>query len=415
MIRFIYNFFLIVLVVGLAPFWGAVVLGRGKYRRTVAGRLGWGLERRLRSLPRSGPRIWVHALSVGEVRSAVPLVRTLKEKRPEAVVVLTAATASGLAAAQGAGADLVLPFPFDLPPVVARFLSRVRPELFILVETDFWPNILAGLARRQVPAYLVNGRISERSLARYRRFGFFFRPLFSSFAALVLQNEEDVERLATLEIASDRLFAVGNLKYDAAIGAPPAAVDLPPGRYVVAGSTHTGEDPLILDCLHHWRAVVPDLRLVLVPRHVDRAAEIVTLAERRGFTTCSYPPGDDNFDVLVVDVFGKLAGLYQRAEVAFIGGSLVERGGHNPIEAAVFGVPVIFGPHTEDFVDITRDFLAEEAAVMVRDGGELCQVVADFLADEARRRRIGEQGLRLVQRHRGAAQRIVDLVFRGEP
>ncbi len=395
--------------------WLPLVACRGRYRRTVLGRLGCGMDARLAALDPDRPRFWVHALSVGEVRSAAPLVRALRQAAPGVQVVVSAATETGLEEAAGVGADAVLPFPFDLPWLVRRFLDQVRPARFFLVETDFWPNVLAAVRERRIPAYLVNGRISDRSLARYQRLAFLFRPLFASFVACVLQNEEDVERLATLGLDRDRLFAVGNLKYDAAPAGEPPAVDLPPGRYVVAGSTHTGEDGMLLRCLERWRAVVPGLRLVIAPRHVERAGEIVALAGERGLAACRWPPpATGGFDVLVVDVFGKLAGLYQQAEVAFVGGSLVARGGHNPIEAAVFGVPVLFGPHTEDFADITRHFLAAGAAVRVGGGEELCAEVSRLLADPALRQRIGRAGLALVRRHRAAARRVLAIVFGGD-
>ncbi len=414
--RFIYNILLLTGLFGLAPVWLPLVLCRGRYRRTVLGRVGCGMDKRLAGLDPSRPCFWVHALSVGEVRSAAPLVRALQQAVPHAQVVLSAATETGLAEAAKVGAEAVAPFPFDLPWLVSRFLDQVRPSAFFLVETDFWPNVLAAVQARRIPAYLVNGRISDRSLARYQRLGFLFRPLFASFAACVLQNEEDVERLAALGLDRQRLFAVGNLKYDAAPAKEPPAVDLPPGRYVIAGSTHTGEDELVLCCLDRWRASVPEIRLVIAPRHVERAGDIVALAKARGLVACRWPPpATGAFDVLVVDVFGKLAGLYQRAEVAFIGGSLVPRGGHNPIEAAVFGVPVLFGPHTEDFGDITRQFLAAGAAVQVGDSDELCAAVVALLADPAQRRRVGAAGLALVRRHQGAARRVLDIVFRGGP
>lgn len=415
---YLYNF-LQLLSTPLLLLFAAVGLFSGKYRGRMGDRLGMGLADRLPEKKEGALRIWVHALSVGEVRSASVLLQTLGRQLPNAELILSSTTRTGVATArhQKETVRYLLPYPFDLWFSVRRFLDRVQPDLFVLVETDFWPNFLWQLHRRKIPAVLVNGRISEKSWQGYRAAGIIFRPLFSLFARLYLQTEEDAGRMRQLGVSGDRVCTAGNLKYDAALLAssflaqaennPVSAVG---GSFlIVAGSTHAGEEEILLDCFCRLRRQWADCRLVIAPRDIGRAERIGELAGKAGLSCSLFSRQSDEADteVIVLDVFGRLMECYARAAVAFIGGSLVEEGGHNPLEAAVFGKPVLFGPHMDDFAEIGRDLLAAGAARQVADRQALQEALFSLRGNGAKRRAMAQRAMAAVLSKSGSADRIV--------
>ncbi|MCW5200177.1 hypothetical protein VU05_05765, partial [Desulfobulbus sp. F1] len=315
---------------------------------------------------KSGSVIWLHALSVGEVTSALPLVKAIRENICPARIVFTAATRSGRELAEKLiklHADLVLYSPLDVPCAVRQYLEAIKPSLFILVETDFWPNWLQQLKQRQVPVMLVNGRISAKSFAAYRRFAFFFQPMFRCFSLLSMQTAHDRSLMIELGNPAERVVCLGNLKYEVGrgesirLGSVSRYDDT--GHVWVCGSTHPGEEELIFAAFKTVGAylrVCPDnlpLRLIIAPRKIERGSELVKLAHQFGLTADLRSSGTaTNSNVLILDTIGELSSCYSLARLAFIGGSLVAEGGHNPIEAAVQGVPVLFGPHMDDFAEI---------------------------------------------------------------
>lgn len=425
----IYNLLQIVLLFLGLPILVLVVLLVPKYRRQTMHRLGFGLAARVRGLPAGHPRIWVHGLSVGEVASARALVKGLRTQYPEALLIFSASTSSGLRQAEaviGASADLIIAFPLDLFWSVNRFVELLAPDLFVLVETDLWPNFLAALRRRGVPAVLVNGRISGESLARYRHFPRFFAGLFNSFTFLAMQTGAEVENLAGLGVAPGKLLALGNLKYGAMLeglgrdGERFAELRrLLAGRTIwVAGSTHPGEEEVVLRAYLSVRERFPELYLILAPRKPGRAGELVRLAERFGLRPgLRSRIGDSPGDLLLLDTMGELAELYACGELAFVGGSLVAERGHNPLEPAGFGRPVLFGPHMEDFAEIAEEMLAAGAAQRIGDESELAAGLSGWLADPERRRAAGRRGAELVAARRGVTQRhlaLLRLVLEGE-
>ena len=371
--------------------------------------------------PGGRPSIWVHAVSVGEVQAARTLIPGLRDRYPGHRLWLSTTTRTGRAVAAGIVAvDGLFYFPLDLPPAVDRVLDRVRPVLFVAVDTELWPNLLRRCARRGVRTVLVNGRISDRSYPRYRLVRRWFRRVLADVDRCCAQSDESARRLVALGAPADRVVTTGNLKFDA-LPAPrpgppsrdgdlPRSLGLAPDRPVlVAASTHPGEEGPVLDAFRRLRSRVPDLVLVLAPRHPERGAEVAALAADRGLAVVrrSRLPEDGagRADVVVLDTVGELPALFPAATVVFVGGSLAPVGGHNVIEPAAWGRPVMFGPHMENFAEIAELFLAHRAARRVSGAGELEPVLAELLADPRQRAELGAAARSLVEANRGAAAR----------
>ncbi len=406
-----YNILLTLSLVLLLPVLMLIML-RAKYRGRTFERLGLktGL---ISSRGRAGDRpvIWIHALSVGEVTSALPLVRGIQEELNSAGIIFTAATRSGrdiAATLLKPWVDLVLSGPFDLPFAVRRYLDAVRPDLFILIETDFWPNWLYLLKQRNIPVMLVNGRVSTQSFAAYTRFAFFFKPMFRCFDLLSMQTAVDRERMIELGIPPEKVVSLGNLKYDLPEQAVPV-LDLPvrtAGDHSliwVCGSTHAGEEELLLTAYTKLRN--ENLLLIIAPRDISRGRELIRLARSMHFTASARSEGAFSAQALrgsvfILDTIGELAGCYGSARLAFIGGSLVAEGGHNPLEAAVQGVPILFGPHMEDFSEIARDLTACGGARIV-SAETLAESAAAILCQDDLYTGMSLAALHLVKQHRG--------------
>ncbi len=365
--------------------------------------------------PTTSPRIWLHALSVGETASVRPLLRALRAHYPQAVLMLSSSTRAGATLAAATCANLVdcrLVMPYDLPGAATRIIRRLRPDLFILVETDFWPNLLGALAAAKVPMLLINGRMSPTSWNHYRILRFWARPLlFAPFTFLAMQTKAEVDRMVALGLTPARVGVIGNLKYTAAaaIGHRPklARSELGIGAHKllwVAGSTHAGEEEIILRAFRRLVVQWPDLFLVLAPRRVERAAMVLALAKQYGYRVAlrrepkgAAAKGATEAEVVVLNSYGELVDLYSLGTMVFIGGSLVPAGGHNPLEAAVWEKPVLFGPHMEDFAEISEDLLAVNGALQVQNEDELVAGLQCWLADPNHRAACGRRGGELVR------------------
>jgi 3-deoxy-D-manno-octulosonic-acid transferase len=389
----------------------------GKYLRTFRERMG----RLPVYLNLDGDRsIWIHAVSVGEVLAARPLVPALRERFPGHRIFLSTTTVTGNEVAKKSirGLDGLFFAPFDFPHAVRRALEVVNPALLLLVETELWPNLIHEASRRGARVALVNGRISPRSFPRYKRLGRFLSRVLSEIDLFLMQGETHAERIRAMAAPPERVRVTGNLKFDAVeAGRPPERLARliqsgPPRPLWVAGSTVQGEEPLVLAAFHRVRERVPNARLLVAPRHPERFAEAQRLVESAGFRcerrSALGPGGWSNGAVLLLDTLGELAHVYALASVVFVGGSLVASGGHNILEPAVAGKPVLVGPHMENFQEIADTFRAEGAIVQVASADELGREVADLLLDEPRRRELGERARGLVGRNRGAVGRTTD-------
>ncbi|HUQ53817.1 MAG TPA: lipid IV(A) 3-deoxy-D-manno-octulosonic acid transferase [Gammaproteobacteria bacterium] len=367
--------------------------------------------------------LWVHAVSVGEVRSAAPLVSELVERYPEHRVVVTTMTPTGSEQVKELFGDRVSHcyVPYDFPDAVRRFFDRVRPEVAVIAETEFWPNIFAECGRRQIPLLLVNGRVSQASLRGYLRVANTARRMLANADLLCAQTKVDAQRLRNLGAPPQLVHVTGNLKFDVELPAQlldeARALRVQWGRerpVLIAASTHAGEERKVLDAFAELAPRFPRMLLVLVPRHPERFQAVARLCRKRGHSvalrSCTrgeLPPGTD---VLVGDTMGELQRLYAAADVAFIGGSLVPHGGQNLLEACAVHVPVVFGPHMFHFEEISAMALERGAARQVHDVGDLSAAIALYFEQPDLRRAAGNAAYTLVTDNRGALARTLELV-----
>jgi 3-deoxy-D-manno-octulosonic-acid transferase len=390
----------------------------GKYLRTFRERLG----RLPVYLNVDGDRsIWIHAVSVGEVLAARPLVPALRERFPNHRLFLSTTTVTGNAVAKKSvrGIDGLFYAPFDFPWPVRRALDVLNPSLLVLVETEIWPNLIHEASRRGSRVALANGRISPRSFPRYLRVKRLLASVLPEVDLFLMQGETHAERIRAMGAPPSRVQVVGNLKFDAVEPGklPERLVRLLHGGQAprplwVAGSTVGGEEELVLSAFHRVRERVPEARLLVAPRHPERFAAVPPLVEAAGFRCLRRstldPAAWRDGEVLLLDSLGELAQVYALASVVFVGGSLVPSGGHNILEPAVSGKAVVVGPHMENFQEIADQFRSESALVQVASADELGREVSALLLDEERRRALGERARELVGRNRGAVQQTAD-------
>jgi len=422
--RFLLDFVYLAVCVVLSP-WIVYRLCRAG-RRDFAQRFGFGLPA---ALSRS---IWLHGSSAGEVAVLKPLVATLERDHPETPLVISAFTATGLATARKLyAAHCVVPFPVDLSFVVARYLRRFNPRLLVVAESEFWPNLIGAAYRRGVPAALVNGKMSAKSFRLHRRTRLVPRVL-KRFALLAVQTDEHAERLRALGVSPESVHVTGNMKYDLMetdTGAGAAQSLRETLGYttadvvIIGGSLHDREDEALLDAFAAARKQHGGAALVIVPRYPAEADVVEQRARARGFAVARKTAVDSGAaeapgraGVLVVDTVGELRRLYAVADIAFVGGSLFYRGankgGHNLMEPAILGVPVLFGPYNFSFKETVDDLLAADAGRLVRDAEELAAAVTALVADRDARRALGRRAQRVVEAGRGATARNYALLER---
>jgi 3-deoxy-D-manno-octulosonic-acid transferase len=412
-----YSLALAIALVLSAPWFLWKGRGTGKYVSTFQERMG-----RLRSPldPAGRPSIWIHAVSVGEVLAARPLLRPLGEAFPALALLVSTTTITGNAVAHkslGQTAGIFFA-PFDLPGPVGRAFEAARPRLLVLIETEIWPNLIHEARRRGVRVAIVNGRLSEASFRGYRRVRRLVKRVLSEIDLCLMQSEEDARRVLALGAPPERVQTLGNLKFDAVDAAPPSPeirrlFETRPSRPLwVAGSTMSGEEGAILAALRGLRARGHDVGLVVAPRHPERFAAVAALVEAAGFGCVRrshlQAGAWGGRDVVVLDTMGELPQVYALASVVFVGGSLVETGGHNVLEPAAAGKAVVVGPYMHNFREIARQFRAEGAIVEVGSADELAEAVGSLLTDTERREAIGDRARRLVRRSRGALARTTE-------
>ena len=404
-----------------APVISAVFLWRGLrdrgYWRNFGERFGFGA-------PAAPHGVWIHAVSVGEVQACAPLVGVLRQRYPDLPLTVTAVTPTGAARARAlfGGAAQVRYVPFDLPGAVRRFFARVQPRLAVIVETELWPNLYRECGRRRVPLVLASARLSARSVGRYRRLGALFRDTLSQAAVVAAQGTGDAERFQALGADPASTHVTGNLKFDFEL--PPRTIErgarlreqYAPARALwVAGSTHGGgEEQTLLEAQRRVRALHPEALLVLAPRHPQRFAEVAALLHQGGVSFVRRSQGAaaaaHTCEVLLLDSLGELLDFYAAADVAFVGGSLVPIGGHNLLEPAALGVPILTGPYNSNSEEIARLLIASGAAEVVRDAATLGARIGTLLANPEARVRIGAQGRASVDSNRGALGKLLGLI-----
>ncbi len=390
------------------------------YRQRIPERFGC-----IRAADSVAPVIWVHAVSVGEVQAAATLVRRLLDAYPHYRVLLTTVTPTGAAQAKAlfAGAVEHRYLPYDLPHAVRLFLRRVKPRLLVILETEIWPNLLYHCHRRGIPTILVNARLSAASYRAYLRFRCLSAPAVRWLSHIAARGEPDATRFLALGADPDRVSITGDLKFDMAMQ-DAAGVNASSLRRTVAGarpvwiaaSTHAAEEEPVLDAFDRVRETVADCLLIIAPRHPERFDRVYDRCRRRGRVVVRHTDAPraapEEADVYLLDTLGELSRFYGCADVAFIGGSLTPAGGHNVLEAAALGVPLVTGEHTANFTEIIDLFKAEQALAIVADAEQLAAAVTRLLQDEPLRQTCGRHGQRLVQQQQGATDAVMALLER---
>lgn len=413
MVLFFYNLTLLAVLLVGAPWWLLRILATRKYRDGLLERLG------LRGLrvQCARPVIWIHAVSVGEVLAMVRLVQRLEESLPEFELAISTTTCTGQALARERfGARRVFYCPLDLPWAVGRVLGELNPQLLVLVETEFWPNLLSSCRRRGIPVAVVNARISDRSWPRYRLLKWLWRGILRVLTLVLAQTAEDARRLGAIGCAPGRVQVTGNLKFDVRTAEENEAVRLlrkvaAGRRVIVAGSTLVGEEESVLEA---WREVAEEraekekLMLVIAPRHPERFEAVAAILERSGLSWVrrSQLAQQGKCDVVLLDTIGELAAVYRLAAVAFVGGSLVEKGGHNPLEPAQFGVPVVMGRSFENFRGIVKPMIGARGILLVNEE-QLAACLAGMLEDREAAAEVGRRGRAVFEQQSGATERTV--------
>ena len=406
----------------LSPHFLFQALAHGKYIN--------GLRQRLGSVPpvNGKPVIWLHCVSVGETQAARPLAERLQQQFPHHALVVSTITRTGQNLARDVfrnQAASIFYFPFDWRWTARRTLKAINPAAVLIMETELWPNFLRECKARQIPVALVNGRISRQSFRRYKLITFFLRRVLSSLSIAVMQSELDADRLRTLGISKERLFTSGNLKFDAQVAGGLAnkteEIRTRFGLYtgaplILAASTHSNEEEIILESVKQLGKV----RLMIAPRHPERFKEVAELIQQSGLSwtkrTNPANPSDTNATVILLDTIGELPATYELAEIVFVGGSLVDKGGHNVLEPAASGVAVVTGAHTHNFQAIVE--LMHEANAIVQlpplegsaAGDEVAHAFTKLLADPAERAELGRRGKQLVIDNQGATNKTIELI-----
>jgi len=371
--------------------------------------------------------IWVHAASVGEVFCCIPLLNKIKKEFPDSKIVLTTMTSTGNETAKTSlpEADQVLFVPIDHPLFIRRAIEKIQPNVLLIAETELWPNLLRSCGKKGIPIVLFNGRISQKSFRRYLLFKFFFKKYLKYISLFLMQTEEDRMRIIDIGGESQKTIAVGNLKFDQtfpsftqeAVGELAKALGLNGRKKIfIAGSTHPGEEEILVGLYKELKKMDLHLVLILAPRHLQRLEEVekilkkesISWLRKTSLSTGAGRPDQERPDVILLDTMGELMGLYSLGTLVFVGGSLVPVGGHNPLEPLFFKKCVLFGPHMFNFLEISSRLTETGGAIQVSGKEELLSQLKRLLFDEGARKEVGEKGYQFLQRHQGVRERMFE-------
>jgi 3-deoxy-D-manno-octulosonic-acid transferase len=428
--QIIYSLLLALAFIVLLPYFVYQALFHRKYLNNFRERMGL-LPDSLKNDAR--PAIWLHAVSVGEALAAGSLVRALGERFPRHRLIISTTTATGQAVARARikGAGGYCYFPFDWKFCVRRALNTIQPQIVILMESELWLNFLSECHRRKITVLVANGRISDRSFARSRKFGFFVGKLYTLVTRFAMQSQVDADRAVRLGAHPERVSVTGNIKYDVGQSAGSRETEeaasllesifaLSSAPLIVAGSTSDGEEEILIDSFRRLRAEdgLQKTRLLIAPRHPERFCDVANLLDelqvqyvRRSAYQHGGTAESRSADCILLDSVGELAALYRFASVVFVGGSLVPKGGHNILEPAFYAKPIIVGPHMENFREIKNEFLSRDALIQIAAGedpvDEMKRALSGLLTDNRRASRVGENARRAVEENRGATARTL--------
>ena len=410
-----------------AFFYLPIFLFKGKRRQGIGLRFGAYSKQLVKSLG-GKKNIWIHAVSVGEVMAVLPLIKLIRERHPDYRIVITTVTETGNSAAKRIKRDdeIVLFLPFDITFVIKKVIRYIAPIVLIIVETELWPNLIREIARSRIKIFLVNGRISDNSLGKYRLIKPLLKNMLAKISLFFMQTEEQRIRIISLGADASRVTVSGNMKFDNVSSNDSSKQDKEKirlllgldacDRLFIAGSTHPGEEEIVLNSYIELKEKFSNLRLLIAPRHIDRAKEIQRLIIDLGlipvFVSSLFGASSNatNKDILILDTIGQLRSFYNIAETAFVGGSLIKRGGQNMIEPAAFAKPLLLGPHTDNFRDIVEMFLKNSAIIVVEDEEALTESLRGLLSDATLRDSLGRSAQLVVQSGRGATMRILQSI-----
>lgn len=402
---FLYNIILLLSLLLLSPLLLYKLLTDKRYRIGLSERLGILPVSLLDTFRASNP-IWFHAASVGEVNASIRLVEGIRERWPERKLLVSMFTPTGnKAAREKLKADGVIFLPLDLPWVVNRVLKKINPSVIILMETELWPNLIKSAGDIGIPVAVVNGRISDRSYGKYWFISPLLKSVFDNIRAFLMQSDGDARRIVTLGAEPSKVSVTGNIKFDITV----SDVNIPfmdnwGGAIFIAGSTHKGEDAPVIGIYKELHGKYPDLKLILAPRHLERIRDVEGILAEMGlkYVKRSQAKEMTGVPVLLLDTLGELASFYKYGNIIFMGGSIVPVGGHNLLEPALYGRPVFFGPHTENFRDAARILTENGGGVEVKDAGELMIWTDRLLSDKGLCNSMGDKARQAVLKNRGA-------------
>lgn len=419
----LYSLLVYLLVIVLSPVWLFILCSKKKFRAGFWQKAGFyseELKQELRSF--SVRPVWFHAVSVGETLAAADLVKVFKVKNPDIPVVFSTVTYTGQEIAKKRLGDIatIIYFPYDLDCITRKVLKLINPQLVSIVETEIWPGLSFRLKKEKIPLVLVNGRLSPKSSKNYRKFAFFFSYVLDSFTYLLMQSQLDADRIVEIGAKKEKVKVVGNLKYDI----QPALNENDilklkrelaleeSDKVIIIGSTHSGEEEIILDIYEKLKNKLPELKLILVPRHPERYPEVISIMESFSldFGKRSLNNTFKDASVFLLDTMGELSNFYSISDVAFIGGSLMPVGGHNPLEPAVYSVPVVVGPYTFNFLDITNYMVSSGAAIQVDDWDQLLDAFEKLLMDAAFYNKSCEACNTVFSQNRGATETALNII-----
>lgn len=431
--RTLYNILFLILFTLASPYYFWRMWRRGNWQAGFGERFAQ-FDTKLKQAVTNRHALWLHAVSVGEVGVCTQLIHALEPRLPNAKVVVSTTTTTGMGELKKKLPTHVskIYYPVDRRSYVARAQSVINPRAIILVEAEIWPNFIWRAQQQRIPLFLINARLSERSYRGYKRFGFLFRPLFAAFTGVGAQNESDALRLREIGFRPEAIRVVGSLKFDAAQLNGKRALDVPAlfrrlglpegSPILVCGSTHAGEEALLADIFLRLRQKFPELFLVLVPRHQERCRSVAAELAARGVKFISRTDllnpernkvAAGELQCLLVNTTGELKCFYEFATLIFVGKSLTTAGGQNPIEPGALGKAMVFGPNMQNFADVTQSFLRRDGAVQVPDAAGLEAALAQLLADAPRREQLGQNAHAVVQENLGAVDRTVEMILAG--
>jgi len=368
--------------------------------------------------------IWFHAVSVGEVEALFPLAKKIQRQYPDATLLITTTTPTGSARVKAVMQESVehVYLPYDIPCAVSRFMQCFKPRIAVIMETEIWPNLFACCGKNEIPLYIINARLSAKSAGGYQKIPALIAPALAHVKLIAAQTQDDANRFAVIGAKIETVKTLGNVKFDVEVSSEIISqglqlkADLFGGRFVwLVASTHKDEEVIFLESYKKIKQKIPELLLVIVPRHPERFVEVKKLCEQNQFKVVMRTSGEmchQYTDVYLADTMGELKMLYAASDVAFVGGSMVPVGGHNILEAAAVGAPVLFGPYMANFKEIVEGVLRQDAAIQCRDEGEISSAIVALYADSAYKRLLAEKAKAFVLLNQGAVARIFDMLSR---